>query len=96
MGWFLLRRFVNLLRVCFLQIISRNHSSKILLINLQKKKIVQNKILQQGLFVLMSSCQFRQVCVHYLMSVLMYANEPVAIFIRLTLGNSSSAAACSE
>ena len=32
-GWFLLRRFVDLLRVCALHIISRNHSNTFLLIN---------------------------------------------------------------
>ena len=38
MRWFLLR-FANLLRVCSLQIISRDHSNTFLLINLQKTKI---------------------------------------------------------
>ena len=35
-GWFLLRGFVDLLRVCSLNIISRNHSNNFLLINKQK------------------------------------------------------------
>ena len=47
MGWFLLR-FLDLFRVYCLHIISRNHSNTLLLNDLQKK-IVQNKILQQGL-----------------------------------------------
>ena len=60
--WFLLSRFVDLLRICCLHIISINHSNTVLLINLQKtKKLVQSKLLQQGLFVLISSCHSRQV-----------------------------------
>ena len=35
-GWFLLIRFVDLLKVCSLHIISRNHSNMFLLINLEK------------------------------------------------------------
>ena len=37
-GWFLLRRFVDLLNICPLDIISRNHSNTFLLINPQKTK----------------------------------------------------------
>ena len=37
-GWFLLKRFVDLLRVCYLLIISRNFSKTLLLINVQKTK----------------------------------------------------------
>ena len=37
-GWSLLKAFVDLLRVCYLDIISRNHSNALLLINLQKTK----------------------------------------------------------
>ena len=37
-GWFLLRRFADLVRVCYLHIISRKHSSTLLLVNLQKTK----------------------------------------------------------
>ena len=36
MGWFLLRRFVDLVRVYSLLIISRNHSNTFLLLDLQK------------------------------------------------------------
>ena len=35
-GWFLLKRFVDLFRVCY--IISRNHSSRVLSMNLQETK----------------------------------------------------------
>ena len=35
MGWFLLRRFLDLVRVYSLQIISRNHSNTFLLLDLQ-------------------------------------------------------------
>ena len=66
-GWFLLR-FVDLLRVFSLHIIGRNHSNTFLLINMQKTKLVQTKILEQGLLVLTSSYDFRLVFVHYLMS----------------------------
>ena len=37
-GWFLLRRFIDLVRVCSLHITSRNHSNTLLLINSQKTK----------------------------------------------------------
>ena len=36
--WFPLKRFVDLVRVRYLQVISRNHSNTLLLINLQKPK----------------------------------------------------------
>ena len=42
MGWFLLRRFVDLFRVYSLLIISRNHSSMFLLLDLQKNRIKWN------------------------------------------------------
>ena len=45
----------------------------------RKQKLVRSKILQQGLFVLISSCHFRQVFAHYLMSIWCYANKQVAI-----------------
>ena len=57
MGWFLLRRVVDLFRDCFLHVISRNHSNEFFLINLTKKKKnypAQSKILQQMPFVLIS------------------------------------------
>ena len=37
-GWFLLKRLVDLVRVRYAHIISRNHSNTLLLINLQKAK----------------------------------------------------------
>ena len=43
-------RFVDLVRVPYVQIISRNHSNTPLLINLQKRKTCPNKALQQRLF----------------------------------------------
>ena len=46
-------RFVDLVRVYYLQIVSRKYSNTLLLINLRKtKKLVPIKTLQQGLFVL--------------------------------------------
>ena len=66
MGWFLLNRFVDLLRKCYLHIINRNHSNTLLLINLQKTKTCLNKVLQQRLFILiLGFSQCRQVFVHY-------------------------------
>ena len=70
-GWFLLKRFVDLVRVCYLHIISRNHYNTLLLLNLQKTKTCP-KTLQQRLFVLiLGFWQCRQVSVLYLMSILM-------------------------
>ena len=37
-GWFLLKRFVDLIKARYLCIISRNHSNTLLLINLGKTK----------------------------------------------------------
>ena len=37
-GWSLQKRFVYLVRICYLQMITRNHSNTLLLINLQKTK----------------------------------------------------------
>ena len=37
--WLLLKRFADLVRACSLHIISRNHSSKILLINLENRNL---------------------------------------------------------
>ena len=51
MGLFPLKRSVDLVRVCYLHI-SGNDSKALLLINLQKKRLVQSKALQQKLFVL--------------------------------------------
>ena len=38
MGWFLLQRSVDVVRLCCLHIISRNHSNTLLLVNLKKIK----------------------------------------------------------
>ena len=51
-GWFLLKKFVDLVRVCYVHIISRNHSSMLSLINLQKRKTCPKEVLLQRLFVL--------------------------------------------
>ena len=51
-GWFLLQKFVDLVRVCSILVIIRKHSSTFLLINLRKTKICLTKTLQQGLLVL--------------------------------------------
>ena len=57
-GWFLLKRFADLFRVCY--ITSRNHFNTFLLINCRKQKLAQSKTLQQGLFILISDFwQFR-------------------------------------
>ena len=77
--------FVNLVRVCPLHIIRRNHSKTFLSINIKKTKLVQ------GHFVLISGFwQFRQVFIHYIMSILMCVNKQVATFIKQSLGNYSS------
>ena len=52
MGLFLLKRFAELIRVRYLQIVSRKYSNTLLLISLQKQKLVQSKALQQKLLVL--------------------------------------------
>lgn len=44
--------------------------------------------MQQGLFVPISSCHFRQVFVNCWMSILKYAYKQVATFTKLSLGNS--------
>ena len=55
-GWFLLERFVDLFRVCY--VISRNHFCWL---TCRKQKLVQSKRLEQGLFLLISDFwQFRQ------------------------------------
>ena len=63
--WLLLKRFVDVVKLYPLDLITRNYSNTFLLINLQKKIRVQSEILKQGLFVLLSSCHFRHVFVHY-------------------------------
>ena len=51
-GWFLLKWFVDLFRVCYLHTISRNNSNIHLLMNLMEKNLARSKKLQQRLFVL--------------------------------------------
>ena len=55
-GWFLLRKFVDLARVCSLHIITRKYSNTFLLIKLQKNKnlskVKQFGIRSKGLLVL--------------------------------------------
>ena len=59
MKWFLLRRFVDLLRIYFLLVISRNHSNRV-------------KYYSKGyLFWYQDFGRFAQVVVHYLTSILM-------------------------
>ena len=47
--WFLLR-FVDLVSVYSLLVISKNHSNTFLLTNLQKTKLNQSRILEKGIF----------------------------------------------
>ena len=62
LGWFLLIRFVDRVKVYSLLVISKKHSNTFLLIDLQKTKIVQSKILKQGQFLLIPGFyRFRQV-----------------------------------
>ena len=70
MGWFLLKRFVDLVRVCYLHIIVRNHSACFHWLTCRKEKLVQGKALQQRLFVLILGfwhCRqvFSQLNVHF-------------------------------
>ena len=59
-GWFLLKNFVDLFRVRY--IISRNIPTGFCWLTYRKQKLVQNKTLQQGLFVLISDFwQFRHI-----------------------------------
>ena len=69
-GWFLLMRFVDLVRLCHLHIISRNHSNTVLLMNMQKINLPKVKYCS-GLFVLIS--RFLTVWC---------ANKQVATFIK--------------
>ena len=49
-GWFQLRRFVDLLRVCSLHSISRKHPNTFCSLTCRKQKFVQSNILQQRAF----------------------------------------------
>ena len=82
-GWFLLKWFVDLVRVCYLHIISRNHSSTLSLINLQKTKTCPKKALQQRLFVLLLRFwQCRHASVQYPVCILMACKETGGVFIK--------------
>ena len=84
-GWFLLKKFIDVGRVFSLHI-SRNHSKRFYWLTCRKQKLVQSKTLQQWLFVLiLGFWQFRQVFVHYLMPVLLICKWQVATFIKLSL-----------
>ena len=52
MVWFLLKRFVDLIRAFHLLTFRRNHPNTLLLINLQKTKTCPNKILQHSFWQL--------------------------------------------
>ena len=46
MGWFLIKRFVDLFRVCY--VISRDHSSTFFLVNLQETNLSKEKHSSKG------------------------------------------------
>ena len=85
MGCFLLRGFVDLLRVCSLHIPSRNHFKTLLLINVQKIKTRPKYIYRRKSYLFWY--HFRQVLVLHLISLLMCANKQVTRFINQSLGN---------
>ena len=81
-GWFLPKRFVDLVRVSYLHSISRNHSKSFHWLTCRKQELVQSKAQQLRVFVLiLESWQCRQVFVDYLLFQL-YANKQVAILIK--------------
>ena len=86
MGWFLLR-FADLLSVRALQVISKN-LTRFCWLTCRRQKLVQSKILQQGLFVLVSPCHFRQALPNTYCLIYWYANEQVATFIKQSLEKS--------
>ena len=53
-GWFLWRTSADLFRVCSLFIISRKHTNFFWWLTCRKQKLVQSKILQQGLYILIA------------------------------------------
>ena len=72
MTWsFLLRRFVDLLRVYSLLIINKNYSNMFLLLDLQKNRSKVKYCNKGYLLWYQDFDKFRQVAVHYLMSILM-------------------------
>ena len=71
-GWFLLRSFVDLVRIYSLLTIGRNHSSFFFFIDLQKKNLSKVKYCSKGYFFWYQDFdRFRQVVVHCLMFILM-------------------------
>ena len=73
-GWFLQRRFVDVVRVYFLLIISRNHSNTFSLLVLQKNGSKVKYCSKGYLFWHNDFDRFRQVVVHYLISILLICN----------------------
>ena len=68
LGWFLPKRFVDLVRVSYLHSISRNHSKSFHWLTCRKQELVQSKAQQLRVFVLiLESWQCRQVFVDYLL-----------------------------
>ena len=71
-GCFLLKRFVDLVRVCYCTILVETIPTRFYWLTCRKQKLVQSKSLEQRLFVLiLGFWQCRQVFVHYLMPILM-------------------------
>ena len=70
-GWFLLRRFVDLVTIYSLLTVKRNHFNTILLLDLQKNRSKVKYCSKDYLFWYHDFDSFRQVVVHYLMSILM-------------------------
>ena len=75
MVWFLLRKFVDLVRVYSLLIIGKNNSKTFLLLDLQKNKSKVKYCNKGYLLWYQDFDRFRQVAVHYLMSILMICKE---------------------
>ena len=91
-GWFLLKRFVDLFRVCYLHTISRNNSNIHLLMNLmEKKSCPQQKTTAKAIC---SDSRILTVQTGFCSLVNVYfnqcANKKAAIFIKQPLGNSPS------
>ena len=82
-GFYLLKRFVDLGRVCSLHINSRNHSYTFLLINMQKANTCSSK---NYLLWNQDLDRFRQVFVHDLMRILTICKYQMATFIKLVSG----------
>ena len=82
MGWLLLRRFVDLVGVYCLLVSSRNHSSTFLLIDLQKTKLIQSKILKKAIISnIKLLTDFERLSTTWCLSQ-KYSNKNVAKFLR--------------